>query len=61
MLGWQNVREIDAISGIEDWKCTLEMVKDKNRLRNPLVIDDAGWLYCGSEQVYYGPYDKHNK
>jgi sugar/nucleoside kinase (ribokinase family) len=61
VLGWQNVREMDAISGIEDWECTLERVKDKNRQRNPLVINDAGWRYCDSEQVYYGPYDRHNK
>jgi sugar/nucleoside kinase (ribokinase family) len=56
-VGWQNVRSVDAISGIEDWQTTLQMVKDATRPMNPLAIQDAGWSYRPAQQVYYGPFD----
>ena len=56
-VGWQNVREVDAISGIEDWQRTLEMVKDKSRQRNALEINESGWQYHTSDQVFYGSAD----
>lgn len=58
ILGWQNVREMDTLSGIEDWQKTLDMIYDHRKQRNPLVIDTAGWQYHDSEQVYLGPCDK---
>jgi len=57
-VGWQNVRAIDALSGIEDWLSTLEFVKDKTRARNRLSIDAEGWRYCETEQIFHGPKDK---
>jgi len=57
-LGWQNVQAVDALSGIKDWPRTLELLGDKNRLRNPLEIDGNGWLFSTKEQLYYGPNDK---
>ena len=59
MLGWQNVREVDAISGIEDWSSTLDMLQSDKPL-NSLLIDDPQWQYCKTEKVYYGPNDKEN-
>jgi sugar/nucleoside kinase (ribokinase family) len=56
-VGWQNVREVDTISGIEDWPRTLEMVSDKSRKRNPLDINESGWQYNTDDQVFYGPSD----
>lgn len=60
-VGWQNVREVDALSGIEDWQTTLAMARDKNRRRNPLEITDAGWQYDTNDLVYYGPADSRKK
>ncbi len=56
-LGWQNVQEIDALSGIRDWASTLELLQDKNRPRNPTRLDSADWSYSEEYQVYYGPND----
>ena len=61
ILGWQNVRQIDNLSGIECWDKTLEMINDDNMPRNPLKIKDAGWRFRVNEQVYYGPCDKGNE
>jgi len=57
-VGWQNVREIDALSGIEDWQSNLEFIKDKNRPRNPLDIKAAGWKYSEEHQLFHGPMDR---
>jgi len=61
VLGWQNVREVDTLNGIEDWQATLDMIDDNKKELNSLTIDDAGWLYSDCEKIYYGPYDKNNK
>lgn len=58
-VGWQNVQAIDTLSGIKDWQGTLELLKDKDRVRNPAGVDSDQWCYCESEQVYYGPKDKN--
>lgn len=58
-VGWQNVQAIDALSGIENWQSTLELIKDKSRPRNPVGLDSDEWCYCESQQVYYGPGDKN--
>ena len=57
-VGWQNVQEIDTLSGIRDWQSTLEMLKDKNKPRNPVGLNSDSWRYSQSQQVYYGPNDK---
>ncbi len=56
-LGWQNVREVDALGGIEDWQTTIAMVQDKARQRNPLTIEEKGWKFSEADQVFYGPND----
>ena len=61
LLGWQNVREIDTLSGIEDWPATMDMIADESKQLNPLTIEDLGWRYFERERVYYGPSDKYNK
>lgn len=60
-LGWQNVREVDAISGIENWQTTLAMAQDKTRNRNPLDIKEPGWVFNHDELVFYGPADSRNQ
>jgi len=56
-LGWQNVQAMDALSGINDWPTTLEIINDKERLRNPLETDTSKWNFSADEQIYYGPND----
>lgn len=58
-VGWQNVQAIDTLSGIKDWQGTLELLKDRDRVRNPIGINSDQWRCCESEQVYYGPKDRN--
>lgn len=60
-VGWQNVRQVDAISGIEDWQSTLKMIQNKNRRMNDLEMNESGWQYDVNEQVFYGPADSGSK
>ena len=60
-LGWQNIRKMDALSGVEDWPSTLKMVKDNRRSVNDLDIHDNGWRYQPQNQVFYGPADRNTK
>ena len=57
-VGWQNVQAIDTLSGIKDWQTTLELLKDKDRPRNPAGVHSNQWRYCENHHVYYGPNDK---
>ena len=57
-VGSQNVQAVDALSGIQDWPITLKLVNDKERTRNPLVIETNGWQFSSEEQLFYGPDDK---
>jgi sugar/nucleoside kinase (ribokinase family) len=54
ILGWQNLRAVDATGGIEDWRTTLKMIQQGNIPVNDLKIDTAGWEYNESGQVWYG-------
>lgn len=57
-VGWQNVQAMDALSGIIDWPTTLEIINDKERLRNPLETGTSKWRFSAKEQIYFGPNDK---
>jgi len=57
ILGWQNVRGLDALSTIEDWDETVKMLADKKRRRNVLDLD-SNWRYSEADQLYYGPNDR---
>jgi len=56
-VGWQNVQEIDAVSGIRDWKSTLELLEDRSRERNPTGLESYNWNFSNQTQVYHGPRD----
>jgi sugar/nucleoside kinase (ribokinase family) len=58
IVGFQNVQTFDTLSGIRDWSTTLEMLKDKERPRNPTGLDSQQWCYSKNEQLYYGPNNK---
>ena len=57
ILGWQNVRGLDALSTIEDWDETVKTLADKKRRRNMLDLD-SNWRYSEADQLYYGPNDR---
>ncbi len=56
-VGWENVRAIDALSGIEDWGATMRYVNDMNFPQNPAGLDTA-WRYSLTDGIYYGSDDK---
>ncbi len=57
ILGWQNVRGLDALSTIENWDETVKTLADKKRRRNMLDLD-SNWRYSEADQLYYGPNDR---
>jgi len=57
-VGWQNVQEIDAVSGIRDWQSTLELLEDRSRKRNQTGLESNNWNFSNQTQVYYGPRDR---
>jgi sugar/nucleoside kinase (ribokinase family) len=57
IVGWENIRAIDALSGIEDWDATIQYVKDITRPQNPTGLDSS-WRYSETECIYYGPQDR---
>ena len=59
MVGWQNIRKMDALSGIEDWPSTLKMVNDRSRVLNSLHIQNNGWHFHTKEKIFYGPSDRN--
>jgi sugar/nucleoside kinase (ribokinase family) len=54
ILGWQNLRAVDAVGGIEGWQTTLKMVNDNNIDVNELKINSSGWKYNESDKIWYG-------
>lgn len=56
-VGWENVRALDALSGIEDWEATMRYVNDMSRPQNPTGLGKE-WRYSPGDGIYYGPQDK---
>jgi sugar/nucleoside kinase (ribokinase family) len=56
-VGWENVRAIDALSGIEDWDATMRYANDISRSQNPTGLGNE-WRYSQTDGIYYGPDDK---
>ncbi|OHB53852.1 MAG: hypothetical protein A2Y07_10235 [Planctomycetes bacterium GWF2_50_10] len=55
-VGWQNVRNVDALSGIEDWPATLNYLADKTRPQNDPALDSS-WTFNPQTMVYHTPRD----
>ncbi len=56
-VGLQNVRVLDAVSGIKSWNETTSMIKDDMALVDA-HIDSSGWQWLGDCKLWSGPYDK---
>jgi len=55
-VGWQNLRAVDAFSGVGTWQETLEMI-EAGRPRNQVRLPD-GWRWCSERGVWTGPLDR---
>ena len=55
-VGAQNVRVLDAVSGIKSWKETTEQVEAKPP-KNKLEIKTQGWRFDEKNQVWHGVND----
>ncbi len=57
-LGYQNVQVLDAVSGIENWQKSTEILDAKL----PMIdakIDDPGWNFCQEHGLWHGPDDNN--
>ncbi|AKJ64485.1 carbohydrate kinase family protein [Kiritimatiella glycovorans] len=61
IVGWQNVRAMDALSGLEAWPATLQYMEDHTRPRNPLELDPASWSWSERHQIFHGPHDQETR
>ena len=58
LVGWQNVRAADALSGLEDWAGTLALLKSKEDMAvNSVDLTGAEWRRSESRSLWYGPND----
>lgn len=56
-LGWQNLQELDAVSGIRSWEETLALLK-KGLPIHELKISSAGWKWHPDLTLWSGPGDR---
>ena len=57
-VGWQNLRGLDALSGIDDWPTTRAMAEARGRTRNTLSLNDPAWVYDNEYELFRGPADQ---
>jgi len=57
-LGWQNIQELDAVSGARDWKETLRMLKSRELsvVKIPETFIEFSWNE--KQGIYNGPNDR---
>ncbi|MFH0795430.1 MAG: carbohydrate kinase family protein [Candidatus Omnitrophota bacterium] len=56
-VGAQNVRVLDAVSGICSWEETTRQVEE-NRGKNELSVRTPGWRFDEEGKVWIGPHDR---
>lgn len=54
-LGYQNVRKLDAVSGIQSWEETLNLIENKILKIKQFKINKPGWHWDGEEEIWVGP------
>lgn len=57
-VGYQNLHALDALSGIQTWDATWEMI---NQRRLPIIdpkIEDQAWRQDDDRQLWIGPHDQ---
>ncbi len=56
MVGWENVQELDAISGIQTWERTTELLGEKKPM-NEVHINNSGWKWSDKYELWAAPGD----
>ena len=55
--GWENLQELDAVSGIRPWEETTELLERGMPVIDP-HIDSAGWNWNENHGLWTGPDDR---
>jgi len=56
-LGWENVQELDAISGVQTWERTAEILAT-DMAQNELDLSGAGWQFDKTLRLWASPRDR---
>ncbi|MBN1348485.1 carbohydrate kinase family protein [candidate division KSB1 bacterium] len=57
-LGYQNLHELDALSGIKSWDETTQLIESAGLQLNDALVSGAGWRWNEAEQLWNGPDDQ---
>jgi len=55
-VGWQNLQELDAVSGVKGWDYTLAMI-EKGMPMLDAHLESSGWTWTEKHNVWAGPED----
>ncbi|NOZ62838.1 MAG: carbohydrate kinase family protein [Calditrichaeota bacterium] len=56
--GYQNLHELDAISGIKSWDETTQMLKERKLKKIEISLDESNWKWSVEHQLWVGAGDK---
>jgi sugar/nucleoside kinase (ribokinase family) len=56
--GYQNLHELDAISGIKSWDETTQMLNEKKLIKFDISLDENHWKWNAEHQLWVGSADK---
>jgi len=57
-VGFQNLHELDAISGIKTWDETIAMIQDESMKRLDPSLPEDSWIWDDTKKVWIGEKDK---
>ncbi len=60
-VGWQNLRSLDALSGVDDWPATVAMAGARGQKRNAVSPSASAWVYDEEQELYRGPADSYDR
>ena len=56
-LGWQNLHELDALSGIKDWTTTTKMIEQDIPVLETGLAEEQ-WRWSAADRLWTGPRDR---
>lgn len=57
-VGYQNLHELDAVSGIHDWEYTCSLVNEKKLIMIETGLPVNGWRWDATEAIWIGTEDR---
>ncbi|MBN1350689.1 carbohydrate kinase family protein [candidate division KSB1 bacterium] len=57
-VGYQNLHELDAVSGVRSWKETIALLDEGSLKHHPFHIDSTGWYWDKKLELWFGPHDR---